>query len=90
MSNGPAGRLEKILAHATLAGRPSGSVLRLERLALRIDQTMMAKHMHMSRQRLDTLERRDRLTPEMVERYRAALLLIATIVEPPSPPLAGG
>jgi len=80
MSNGTSGRLDKILAHATIAGRPSGSVLRLERLALRIEQTALAKQMRMSRQRLDILERRERLTPEMIERYRAGLRMIVTIV----------
>jgi hypothetical protein len=80
MSNGTSGRLDKLLAHATIAGRPSGSVLRLERLALRIEQTALAKQMRMSRQRLDILERRERLTPEMVERYRAGLRMIVTIV----------
>lgn len=69
-----------MLAAATLAGRPSGSVLRLERLALRIDQTALARQMGFSRQRLDELERREKLTPEMVERYRAGLALIVTIV----------
>ena len=53
MSNATSGRLDKVLAHATIAGRPSGAVLRLERLALRIDQTAFAKAMGMSRQRLD-------------------------------------
>jgi hypothetical protein len=80
MTNGTSGRLDKVIAHATLAGRPSGSVLRLERLALRIDQTAFAKAMGMSRQRLDILERRETLTPEMVERYRGALRMIVTIV----------
>lgn len=70
------------MAAATIAGRPSGSILRLERLALRIDQTMLAKHMHMSRQRLDILERRERLTDDMIKRYRAALRMIVTIAEP--------
>jgi phage gp36-like protein len=82
MSDGTSGRLDKVMAAATIAGRPSGSILRLERLALRIDQTMLAKHMHMSRQRLDVLERRERLTDNMIERYRAALRLIVTIAEP--------
>ena len=85
MSTGPSGRLDKVLAHATLAGRPSGSVLRLERLALRIDQTAFAKAMGMSRQRLDILERRETLTPEMVERYRGVLRTIVTIAELPNP-----
>jgi len=79
MSNGTSGRLDKVLAHATIAGRPSGSVLRLERLALRIDQKALARQMGITRQRLDVLERRDTLTPEMVERYRAGLLVIVTI-----------
>jgi hypothetical protein len=86
MSNGTSGRLDKVLAAATIAGRPSGSVLRLERLALRIDQTMLAKHMHISRQRLDILERRERLTDNMIERYRAALLMIVTIAQPDAEP----
>ena len=80
MSNATSGRLDKVLAHATIAGRPSGAVLRLERLALRIDQTAFAKAMGMSRQRLDILERRETLTPEMVERYRGTLRMIVTIV----------
>jgi transcriptional regulator with XRE-family HTH domain len=74
------GRLDRVLAAATLAGAPTGSVLRLERLALRINQTALAKQMGFSRQRLDELERREKLTPEMVERYRAGLRLIVTIV----------
>ena len=69
-----------MLAAATIAGRPTGSVLRLERLALRIDMTALAKQMGFSRQRLDQLERREKLTPEMVERYRAALRMIVTLV----------
>ena len=79
-SSGTSGRLDKVLAHATIAGRPSGSVLRLERLALRIDQTAFARAMGVSRQRLDILERREWLSPEMVERYRGALRMIVTIV----------
>jgi transcriptional regulator with XRE-family HTH domain len=59
-------------------------VLRLERLALRIDQTALARQLGMSRQRLDVLERREKLTPEMIERYRAALRTMTMIVEPPS------
>ena len=86
MSDGTSGRLDKVMAAATIAGRPSGSILRLERLALRIDQTMLAKHMHMSRQRLDILERRERLTDNMIERYRAALRMIVTIAEPDAEP----
>ena len=86
MSDGTSGRLDKVMAAATIAGRPSGSILRLERLALRIDQTMLAKHMHMSRQRLDILERRERLTDDMIERYRAALRMIVTIAEPDAEP----
>lgn len=80
MSNGTSGRLERVLASATLAGQPSGSVLRLERLALRIDQSALARQMGMSRQRLDVLERKERLTSEMIERYRAALLRMVSIV----------
>jgi transcriptional regulator with XRE-family HTH domain len=79
MSNGTSGRLDKVLAAATLAGEPSGAILRLERLALRIDQSALARQMGITRQRLDVLERRDRLTPEMIERYRSALRLIVTI-----------
>ena len=90
MSTGTSGRLDKVIAHATLAGRPTGSILRLERQALRIEQTALAKQMGMSRQRLDILERRERLTPEMVERYRAALRLIVMIVEPPESTSGGG
>lgn len=36
--------------------------------------------MGMSRQRLDVLERKERLTSEMIERYRAALLRMVSIV----------
>lgn len=79
MSNGTSGRLDKVLAAATLAGQPSGSILRLERLALRVDQSALARQMGITRQRLDVLERKERLTPEMIERYRAALRLIVTI-----------
>ena len=68
MSTGTPGRLDKILAHATLAGRPSGSVLRLERLALRIDQKAFAKALGMSRQRLDVMEKRESVTDEFIER----------------------
>jgi len=39
----------------------------------------------MSRQRLDVLERREMLTPEMVERYRAAILLIVRIAPDAEP-----
>jgi transcriptional regulator with XRE-family HTH domain len=85
MSNGTSGRLDKVIAHATLAGRPSGLLLRLERQALRIDQKAFAKMMGMSRQRLDVLERREQLSPEMVERYRAALHTMVMIVEPSEP-----
>jgi transcriptional regulator with XRE-family HTH domain len=79
VSNGTSERLDKVLAHATVAGRPSGSILRLERLALRIDQKALARQMGMSRQGLDLVERREKVAPAMVERYRAALLLIVTI-----------
>ncbi len=74
------GRLDRVLAAATLAGRPSGAVLRLERLALRIDQSALARQLGMSRQRLDVLERREKLTEEMVERYRGALAVMVSIV----------
>lgn len=90
MSNGTSGRLDRVLAAATLAGRPSGSVLRLERLALRIDQTAFAKQLGMSRQRLDKLERRERLTDAMIERYRAALRTTMLIVGPPDPAQGDG
>ena len=79
MSTGTPGRLDKVLAHATLAGRPSGSVLRLERLSLRIDQKGFAKALGMSRQRLDELEKRERLTDEFIERYRVTLRTVMTI-----------
>ena len=82
MGNGTSGRLDRILAAATIAGRPSGSVLRLERLALRVNQKALAAQLGMSRQRLDVLERRDQLTPEMIERYRAALRVIVSIAQP--------
>jgi hypothetical protein len=82
MGNGTSGRLDRILAAATIAGRPSGSVLRLERLALRVNQQALAAQLGMSRQRLDVLERRERLTPEMIERYRAALRVIVSIAQP--------
>jgi DNA-binding Xre family transcriptional regulator len=82
MGNGTSGRLDRILAAATIAGRPSGTVLRLERLALRVNQTALAAQLGMSRQRLDILERRERLTPEMIERYRAALRVIVSIAQP--------
>jgi len=69
-----------VLAAATLAGRPTGEVLRLERTALRIAQTAIARQLGVSRQRVDDLERgKRRLSPDMIERYRAALLLIETI-----------
>ena len=80
MSHGTSGRLDKVIAHATITGRPSGSILRLERQALRIDQKALAKMMGMSRQRLDVLERREGLSDDMIERYRAALKMIVTIV----------
>lgn len=73
------GRLDRVLAAATLAGGPTGAVLRLERLALRVDQVALARQMGFTRQRLDQLERREKLTPEMIERYRAALTLIVRI-----------
>jgi transcriptional regulator with XRE-family HTH domain len=79
MSSGTPGRLDKVLAHATLAGRPSGSVLRLERLSLRIDQKGFAKALGMSRQRLDELEKRERVTDEFIERYRGMLRTVMTI-----------
>lgn len=79
MSNGTSGRLDRVLAAATLAGRPSGPVLRLERLALRINQKSFAKFLGMSRQRLDELERREKVTDELIERYRAGLRMIVTI-----------
>jgi len=79
------GRLDRVLAAATIAGAPTGAVLRLERLALRIDQSALARMMGMSRQRLDVLERREMLTPEMVERYRAAILLIVRIAPDAEP-----
>ena len=80
MSTGTPGRLDKVLAHATIAGRPSGAVLRLERLSLRIDQKAFAKALGMSRQRLDELEKRERLTDDFIERYRGTLRMIVTIV----------
>lgn len=89
-SDRTSGRLDRVLAHATIAGRPSGPVLRLERLALRIDQTAMARQMGVSRQRLDVLERRQWLTTEMIERYRAALQTIVSIVGPPEPDAGRG
>ena len=79
MSTGTPGRLDKVLAHATLAGRPSGSVLRLERLSLRIDQKSFAKALGMSRQRLDELEKRERVTDDFIERYRSMLRTVMTI-----------
>jgi len=87
MSTGTPGRLDKVLAHATIAGRPSGSVLRLERLSLRIDQKAFAKALGMSRQRLDELEKREIPTrerailawDEFVVRYRGALRTVMTI-----------
>ena len=79
MSNGTSGRLDKIIAAATLAGRPSGSVLRLERLALRIDQKAFAKALGMSRQRLDILEKRETLTDDFIARYRGTLRTVMTI-----------
>jgi transcriptional regulator with XRE-family HTH domain len=80
MSNVTSGRLDRILAAATLAGQPSGEVLRLERGALRINQTAIARVMGVTRQRVDDLERgKRRLNPEMIERYRAALQLIEHI-----------
>ena len=75
------GRLDKVLAAATIAGRPTGAVLRLERMALRINQTAFAKQMGMSRQRLDKYERDEApIAPPFIERYRAALRMIVTIV----------
>ncbi len=79
MSTGNPGRLDKIIAAATLAGRPSGSVLRLERLALRIDQKAFAKALGMSRQRLDEMEKRETLTDEFIARYRGTLRTVMTI-----------
>ena len=76
------GRLDRVIAASTLAGYPSGAVLRLERLALRIDQSALARQMGMSRQRLDILERREKPTPELVDRYRAALRMIVMIAAP--------
>jgi transcriptional regulator with XRE-family HTH domain len=77
------GRLDKVLAAATLAGQPTGSVLRLERLALRIDQSALARQLGFSRQRLDQMERREKLSPEFIERYRAALRMMVTITGTP-------
>jgi transcriptional regulator with XRE-family HTH domain len=54
-------------------------VLRLERLSLRIDQKAFAKALGMSRQRLDELEKRERLTDEFIERYRGTLRTVMTI-----------
>ena len=74
------GRLDKVLAAATIAGQPTGAVLRLERLALRVEQTALAKQMGFSRQRLDLYERDQApISPLFIKRYRAALTLIVRI-----------
>jgi len=67
------------MAVATIEGRISGAILRLERLSLRIDQKAFAKVLGMSRQRLDELEKRERLTDEFIDRYHAGLRLVMTI-----------
>lgn len=79
------GRLDRILAAATIAGAPSGPLLRLERLALRVEQLALAKQLGISRQRLDVLERQEKLNPDFVVRYRAALTLIVRIAPDADP-----